>query len=344
MRFDFAIGNPPYQADIKKIGDRANPVYDTFIDEAYKIADCVELIHPARFLFNAGQTSKAWNEKMLNDEHFKVLQHEINSSTIFPNTDIKGGVAITIHDTRKKYGAIKVFSSFKELNQIVQKINKETNEYIERITSPRGLYRFSEQMYNEYPETREMVGKGSGNMIVSNSFEKLTKVLTENQKENTYKILGRIGGTREYRYIKAEYIIPNEYINTYNVLVPEANGTGAIGEVIPTPLIGEPLIAKPHTGVTDTFISIGTFKTQTEAENALKYIKSKFSRALLGIHKVTQHNPKSTWKSVPLQDFTDKSDIDWSKSIPEIDQQLYKKYGLSKEEIEFIETHVKEMV
>lgn len=64
---------------------------------------------------------------------------------------------------------------------------------------------------------------------------------------------------------------------------------------------------------------------------------------MLGTLKVTQHNPKNTWKNVPLQDFTNKSDIDWSKSISEIDQQLYKKYGLDKKEIDFIETHVKEM-
>lgn len=64
---------------------------------------------------------------------------------------------------------------------------------------------------------------------------------------------------------------------------------------------------------------------------------------MLGTLKVTQDNNKGTWKNVPLQDFTERSDIDWSKSIPEIDQQLYKKYGLSSEEIGFIETHVKEM-
>ena len=64
---------------------------------------------------------------------------------------------------------------------------------------------------------------------------------------------------------------------------------------------------------------------------------------MLGILKITQHNHKGTWKYVPLQDFTPSSDIDWSKSIHEIDLQLYRKYGLSVEEIEFIETHVKEM-
>ncbi len=64
---------------------------------------------------------------------------------------------------------------------------------------------------------------------------------------------------------------------------------------------------------------------------------------LLGILKITQDNPPEKWKYVPLQDFTSSSDIDWSKSIAEIDQQLYAKYDLSDEEIDFIETHVKEM-
>lgn len=120
--------------------------------------------------------------------------------------------------------------------------------------------------------------------------------------------------------------------------MPAANGSGAIGEVLSTPLIGEPLI-----GNTQTFISFGRFDTALEACNCLKYIKSKFCRTLLGTLKITQSNNRETWANVPLQDFTSNSDIDWTKSIPEIDQQLYKKYGLSQKEIDFIETHVKEM-
>ena len=120
--------------------------------------------------------------------------------------------------------------------------------------------------------------------------------------------------------------------------MPKSNGSGAIGEVLSTPLCGQPLC-----GHTQSFISIGAFNTQQEAESCLKYIKSKFARACLGILKVTQDNKKSTWKYVPLQNFTAESDIDWSVSIKEIDQQLYKKYGLSNEEIAFIESHIREM-
>jgi hypothetical protein len=122
------------------------------------------------------------------------------------------------------------------------------------------------------------------------------------------------------------------------VFVPAANGTGAIGEKLSTPLIGEPL-----TGITQTFISLGGFETNMEAEALLKYIKTKFARTLLGVLKITQGNNRETWAKVPIQDFTTKLDIDWSKSIQEIDQQLYQKYKLSKEEIAFIEEKIQPM-
>ena len=96
-------------------------------------------------------------------------------------------------------------------------------------------------------------------------------------------------------------------------------------------------------GYTYTFIGIGNFKSKVEAESALKYIKTKFARTMLGILKITQDNTPEKWKFVPLQNFAPDSDINWSKSIPEIDQQLYKKYNLSADEINFIETKAQAM-
>lgn len=122
------------------------------------------------------------------------------------------------------------------------------------------------------------------------------------------------------------------------MLFPKANGSGQFGEAITLPLIAE-----PGEGHTQTFISIGKCDTRVEAENEMKYVLTKFARALLGILKVTQDNKRGVWKYVPLQDFTSSSDIDWSKSVHEIDEQLYDKYGLTKDERDFIETHVKEM-
>ncbi len=87
--FDYVIGNPPYQEDTKDTSDK--PVYNLFMDGAFEVSDKVEMITPARFLFNAGKTPKSWNRKMLSDEHFKVLHYEQNSSEVFPSTDIKGG-------------------------------------------------------------------------------------------------------------------------------------------------------------------------------------------------------------------------------------------------------------
>ena len=158
------------------------------------------------------------------------------------------------------------------------------------------------------------------------------------RKHEYIKILGLLKGERTYRYIRRDYVSPTSNLEKFKVIVPKANGSGAIGEVLSTPLIGTPLI-----GFTETYISIGEFNNERDASAALKYIKSKFARVMLGILKVTQNNAKPTWRYVPLQDFTSNSDIDWNVSIANIDRQLYKKYGLSAEEIEFIETHVKEM-
>ena len=152
------------------------------------------------------------------------------------------------------------------------------------------------------------------------------------------QILGLENLNRTYRWINQDYLNPPESFRKYKVFFPQANGSGAIGEVISTPLIGAPLI-----GATETFLSIGGFETKEEAEACLKYIKTKFARAMLGVLKITQATTRDKWAKVPLQDFTSNSDIDWSQSIAELDAQLYRKYGLSQEEIDFIESKVKEM-
>lgn len=344
MKFDFCIGNPPYQDEVKNEGDRANPLYDKFMDSAFEIADCVELVHPARFLFNAGQTSKAWNKKMLSDPHFKVLFHEIDSSAVFPNTDIKGGVAISLRNSKKKYGAIGTFTVFPELNSILQKSSADLKlkPSMESIIQPQGLYRFSDIFMREHPELNENTGKGTGAKITSKVTSLLDKVFTDSvpTDESEYvQLLSKTStGKRCFKYVRRDFLQENKYIESFNVFVPESNGSGNLGEVLSTPLIGPPLI-----GHTDTFLTIGCFSNSKEAESCMKYIKTKYARVMLGILKATQHNSPSTWKYVPIQDFTSSSDIDWSKSIHEIDLQLYKKYNLSEEEINFIETHVKEM-
>ena len=343
MKFDFVIGNPPYQDNT--LGDNATyapPIYHMFMEASYTVADRVELIHPARFLFNAGSTPKDWNKKMLNDEHFKVLFYEQDSSKVFSNTDIKGGVVVSYRDNTQDYGAIETFTPFLELNSILKKILKATDfKSMSEIVITRTAYRLTDKMHADHPEAMSQLSKGHAYDMSTNIFDRLPQIFYDekpNDGQEYIQILGREKNSRVYKYIRKDYV--NNVKNLYNfkVFMPKAMGSGAFGEVFSNLLIGSP--AK---GNTETFISIGIFDSEICAENTRKYISTKFARSLLGILKTTQDITPEKFKFVPLQDFTPTSDINWSKSIAEIDQQLYKKYGLTPDEIKFIETHVKEM-
>ena len=177
--------------------------------------------------------------------------------------------------------------------------------------------------------------------MASNIFTRLPQIFYDTlpDDDNDYiMILGRENNTRVCKYIRKDYVRTTINTDTFKLVVPQASGSGEFGEIISSPVIG-----KPGEGSTETFITIGVFNSRMEAENCQKYIYSKFCRALLGVLKRTQALSPDKWKYVPLQNFTNKSEIDWTKSISEIDQQLYNKYGLTEEEIQFIETNVKEM-
>ena len=341
MKFDYVIGNPPYQDNTLGENDTfAPPIYNAFMDAAYEVADKVELIHPARFLFNAGSTPKAWNQKMLNDEHFKVLYYEQDSSKVFSNTDIKGGIAVSYRNKEQIYGAIEVFTPHLILSKISNRLSSLLQESnISHIIHTQNRFNL-ENLYADHPEYKSCIGsEGKDKRFRNNTFEKVPVFLEEAEADDDVKVIGVIKNKRNWRYINKRYVdIENENLYKYKVIVPRANGTGTLGEVL-----SSPIVLAPNEGYTQTFIGIGAFSTIDEAENTLKYIKTKFARAMLGILKIDQHNEKDTWKKVPLQNFTPESDIDWSVSIAEIDKQLYKKYNLTQEEIDFIESHVKEM-
>lgn len=342
MKFDFAIGNPPYQDT--SIGDATNnpPIYHIFMDGAYKIANAVELITPARFLFNAGSTPKAWNEKMLNDNHLMVMKYEADGKNVFPNTDIKGGVAVTYRDNKKNFKSIGTFYRFTSLKSIDSKVSSHSLKYLDSIVYAAESYKFTEKLHIDYPNIEDTFSKGHKYDFKTNTLNKLENIVTyEIKPHNNEKyvlIFGLLNSNRVYRWIKRDYIIPPDNFKYYKLLIPKANGTGSFGEMLSTPVIVD-----PEVGCTPTFISIGKLDTKSEAESLGLYVKTKFCRTMLGILKITQDNNISAWKKVPLQDFTSSSDIDWSVSISDIDKQLYKKYKLSQEEIDFIETHVKEM-
>ncbi len=343
MKFDFIIGNPPYQ-DETLGGNKtfAPPIYNKFLENAYQISDRVEMIHPARFLFNAGSTPKAWNQQMLTDDHLKVLWYVPDSNSVFSNTEIKGGVAITYRDTSKNFGAIGTFTPYTELNDILKRV-KQYPEFksFSNIVYTAYAYKITKKLHEDYPDAINLLSKGHAYDLKSNIFDRLPNVFFDEKPEDEHQyiqILGRENNKRVYKYIRADYVNEVENLYKYKIYMPSVYGRGTLGEALP-----DLILSTPGVGTTETFISIGCFDTKQEAKVALKYIKTQFTRALVGILKVTQHITPESWSYVPLQDFTSASDLDWSKSIPEIDHQLYEKYGLDEGEIAFIESHVKEM-
>ena len=338
MKFDFVIGNPPYQEET--IGTSDTPVYDRFMDASFVVSKKALLITPARFLFNAGKTPSVWNKKMLNDEHFKVLDYYPVSDKVFSNTDIKGGVAVTYRDETQKLGPIGVFTTYPELNSIYKKVTSNMEQGgLTDLFYMQNKFKLN-TLYADYPQYKNIIGSEGKERRLTAAILYQLDVFTEAQeKDEDVAIIGVINNKRVKRYIDRKYLdLEKTNLNKWKVLVPKSNGSGVLGEVLSTPLIAEPTM-----GYTQTFLGIGAFDNESEAQAAYKYIISKYARTMLGVLKITQDNPPEKWKNVPLQDFTNHSDIDWTKSVHKIDLQLYDKYGLSADERNFIETHVKAM-
>ena len=337
MKFDAVVGNPPYQ--IVKQGTSDEPIYHLFMDVSFRFSNKVTFITPARFLFNAGKTPKAWNDKILNDPHFKVIDYFQKSTAVFPNVDIKGGITITYYDKLTSFVPVGTYISFPQLRSIQQKVHSNSKHTsIDTIIYAQNKFNL-DRLLAVYPQIKKKLGSNGRERRLTTSIFSLSEVFAEERSSpSDIEILGLVKNERTSRYIKAEFIEKSENLNKWKVIVPKSNGTGAIGEVLSTPLIGEPLI-----GVTQSFITIGCFDNDVEAKAALKYVRTKFARTMLGVLKVTQDNNKEVWHYVPLQDFTSNSDIDWSQPVADIDRQLYAKYQLSAEEIEFIERMIKPM-
>lgn len=252
-----------------------------------------------------------------------------------------------MHDNTANIGPIGLFTTKETLTHIANKvkraIDENGNKTIKDILYGQTKMNL-DQVYVDFPNYQSIRPQshirdaclGTDALII---FPEM--LVKQQDDEHPYGIYGLINKKRCTRYINPKYVLRTDtttQFGKWKVLVPKANGSGAIGEVISTPVIGTPVI-----GHTMSFRSIGAYDTREEAENLLKYVKSKFFRTMVGVLKTTQDMPPRVFAYVPLQDFTANSDIDWSKSIPEIDQQLYRKYNLNQDEIDFIETHVKPM-
>jgi hypothetical protein len=280
---------------------------------------------------------------MLEDPHLTVPIYAPNSDKLFPGTDIKGGVAVTYRDTSRTDGPIGTFTKHPELNHILHKVQESGATSLTElgITNDR-VYRYTQALHDDNPEVARLMSAGNHFKLDSKAFSRLASVYFV-EKPGDGKSYVRVLGLgenkkRTFRWIRSDYITGPEALYKYKVALPKASGSGAFGEALAPALVLEPGMA-----VTGTFITIGAFDTESEAEACSTYLKSKFARAMLGVLKVTQDNLARVWQYVPAQDFSSASDIDWSKPIPQIDEQLYAKYGLDADEINFIETNIKPM-
>jgi len=332
MKFNAIVGNPPYQEMDGGAGVSAKPVYNHFVSISKKIKpNYISMITPSRW-FAGGKGLDEFREEMLQDNRLSKIIDFINAKDCFPNTSIGGGINYFlwdinnqsdcefsyIHDGLKKtmnrkLNEFSIFIRYNQAVEIIHKINKREEDKLSILVSSRNPFGFSSDKRGNY-----------------NKFENCIKLFTSNG----------------ISYVSAKEVNnSNPYLNSYKIMVskvtsehagePDKNGMFKI--------LSRTELINPLEICTDSYLIIGSFNKIEIAQALLRYLKSKFTRFLL-LQAVTSINlSKEKFDFIPLQDFTTNSDIDWSKPIPEIDQQLYAKYGLTEEEIGFIESMIKPM-
>ena len=348
MKFDAIVGNPPYQMSDGGAQASATPVYNLFVDVSKKLnANYISMIMPSRWM-TGGKGLDKFRDDMIHDKHFLVLHDYLNPKDCFSNVNIKGGVCYFLRDKNTE-APCKITSHTNEgLYKSTRYLAEDGDNIFIRenrlLQIKNRVFAIQTEMFDSIVSARKPYGLEAETMLKASKYG--LPDFSNEPYENGYRILG-LGEKqkRMWKYIPKDYPIPkrNIALNKYKVFIAEAYGCGAIGEVASTPVLSTPVLSTPGELCTETFLQIGPFETELEANNCCRYIYTKFFRAMVGIQKQTQHTTQKAYRFVPLQDFTNESDIDWSKSVAEIDKQLYKKYNLTQEEIDFIEKTVKPM-
>tara|TARA_B100002049_G_scaffold161577_1_gene120941 strand:- start:327 stop:4277 length:3951 start_codon:yes stop_codon:yes gene_type:complete len=343
MKFDAIVGNPPYQQ--KEGGANKNtavPIYQNFVAIAKALnPNYISMIMPTRW-YAGGRGLDNFRTEMLDDIHISELHDFTKTELIFQDINVRGGVCYFLRDNShdNSVNSTKVYSYYDSLEPILKKRQLRTN--------------------NSDIFIRHSIGVDIINKIKKDkNFESLSKFISaakafgfrtyfvkdERFRENIVGLSSPIkcyGRKKAIGYVERSEVESNEqWIDLWKVYVPESNNIGTeLNDDNQNAFVGE-----PETICTETFLVVGADLELDKAssKNLCTYLKTRFARFVHSLTKISQHGTSKTYKYVPLQGFTSESDIDWSKSIEEIDQQLYTKYKLSKEEIEFIEKMIKPM-
>ena len=343
MKFDVIIGNPPYQLSDGGAQASSRPIYQLFVQQAIALnPKYITMIMPSRWMIG-GKGLDGFRASFISDKYIKALNDFMDSKVCFPNNDIKGGVCFFLWDkdyddkcsviTHSSNGDRKSLRFLKEDDCDIYIRDEILISIMNKVKSQR------ERTFDSMVSARKPYGLEAETMLSPEKFG-LPKFSSE-KIAGGYEIFG-LGEKmkRTWKYLPKNYPLPkiSPCLEKYKVFIAEAYGCGAIGEVPSTPVL-----STPGQLCTETFLEIGPFEVETEATNVIRYIKTKFFRTLVGIQKQTQHTTQKVYRFVPVQNFTENSDIRWSEPINSIDKQLFKKYGLSREEIDFIENNIQEM-
>lgn len=333
MKFNAIVGNPPYQEMDGGASASAKNIYPNFVNVSKKLhPEYMSLIMPARW-YTAGKGLDEFRHDMIRDKHIIKLFDYEDSNDIFPTVEIKGGICYFLrsekeekpceikyykdgkiqHSTRYLHDLGEIYIRDERIISIAHKVIDNDFESFDSIVSSLKPYGLRGDFFRD-------PGKYD-----------LPEIFDEQVDSTDLTIFGRENNQRVLKYVPQDYPLPQkEGLDKYKLFVNRTYGNGKLGQDNrPTPLIG-----KPGELCTETFLQIGPFESENEAKNALNYMETKLFKLLVGINKTTQDAPKRVYAFVPMQDFTESSDIDWNKPVSE---QLYEKYHLSSEEIEFIE-------
>ena len=338
VKFDAIVGNPPYQEMISNGENKAlaKQLFPYFIQESIKLKPLyLSLITPSRWFTGEAQDKSfiKLRDFIKSEQHFKSIVSYPNNEDVFSNVLIRGGVNYFLWE--KDYNGNVTFVESIGGNKKSQKrplFEEGLDIVIDNSNTIPILHKVTD---NDFTSLMTIT-KGRNAFGIVGRKDIVQSISITNQKEGYYKLRCM---NNEIRYVQEKEVTKSiDVFKSWKVLISKSAGGPEDMKVL-----SKPFIAEPYTCCTDTFIPIGCFETKNKAKNLAKYIYTKFLRYLVSILKVSQNVYQNVYQFVPLQDFTDKSDIDWSKSIPEIDKQLYKKYNLTQEEIDFIEKTVKPM-